>query len=237
MTLMLSKLFDAAIRVSNPWSLTALGIACVCLVVYLLVTKRFGKMARIVGIVAIVAIVVLVITSIYHSKIDIYRVRITVVGQQGTPVEDAKVWSSLGGEPKKVEGGWEFDIPAVLRPLDGRLTVWASVDTAYLYGSTELQLDTDYSPAGRIQLGRDQTARVRGLIIDRSNHAIPSAHVSVAGYESDTVVTDNGGNFELPAHAARDQKVLLHVEAKGYAGVTQWHPAGDEPATIILDRK
>ena len=41
----------------------------------------------------------------------------------------------------------------------------------------------------------------------------------------------------LPAHAASMQNVLLHAEADGYAGVTQWHMAGDQPATIVLDRK
>jgi hypothetical protein len=34
----------------------------------------------------------------------IYRVRVTVLDPAQVPVEDAKVWSSMGGEPKKVAG-------------------------------------------------------------------------------------------------------------------------------------
>jgi hypothetical protein len=59
----------------------------------------------------------------------------------------------------------------------------------------------------------------------------------VAGYEAEAVVTGEGGGFVLPAHAALAQKVLLHAETNGYEGVTQWHMAGDQPATIVLDRK
>ena len=73
--------------------------------------------------------------------------------------------------------------------------------------------------------------------MDRRGRAVAGARVSVAGYESEAAVTQAGGNFVLPAHAARAQNVLLHAEADGYAGVTQWHMAGDQPATIVLDRK
>ena len=59
----------------------------------------------------------------------------------------------------------------------------------------------------------------------------------MAGYEGETFVTQAGGNFVLPAHVARAQKVLLHAEGHGYAGVTQWHMAGEQPAVIVLDQK
>ena len=51
-----------------------------------------------------------------------YRVRAIVLDPQNTPVSEAKVWSSLGGEPMRVEGGWLFTIPAETRPKDGVLT-------------------------------------------------------------------------------------------------------------------
>jgi hypothetical protein len=230
-------LFAAATRVSSPWSLAAFGIAAIICVVYLLGKwKRSGKGSLIAGF-AIVAIVVIALGSLYLSKVDIYRVRITVIGPQGTPTEDAKVWSSIGGEPKKVAGGWQFDIPATSRPADGKLTVWASMDSAYLNGSADAQLFADYNPSVSIQVKADQTASVRGLVVDRSNRSIAGALVTVAGYGSEAVVTQEGGNFVLPAHASREQSVLLRVEAKGYVAATQWHPAGNDPATIVLDRK
>lgn len=52
----------------------------------------------------------------------IYRVRVTVIDPQRVPVEDAKVWSTVGGEPKKVAGGWQFDIPGASLPGDGKVT-------------------------------------------------------------------------------------------------------------------
>jgi hypothetical protein len=235
---MISQLFDAATRVSNLVALGAFGIAGIAAIFFFLVKFRGGKVPP-VAWGAIVGIVLLGIIPIIlnHSSLAIYRVRVTVVGPQGTPVDDAKVWSSMGGEPKKVAGGWQFDIPSGSRPADGKLTVWAALEAAYLKGSTDVQLQGDLNPAASIQLTSDQTASVRGLVTDRSGRSIAGARVSVAGYENEAILTQTGGNFVLPAHAARDQNVLLHAEAKGYIAATQWHPAGDHPAMIILDRK
>lgn len=230
----MTQFFELSSRISTPWALAAFAIAAILF--YLV--KRRGKVPPIAWA-AIAAIVLLGLVPILTqlSSVAIYRVRVTVVSPESTPVEDAKVWSSMGGEPKKVAGGWQFDIPSAARPADGKLTVWASRDAAYQKGSREVQLDSDHNPAVAIQLQSDKTASLRGLVTDRRGHAVAGARVSVAGYENEAVLTQAGGNFALPAHAARDQNALLHAEAKGYAGASQWHPAGDTPATIVLDRK
>lgn len=166
----------------------------------------------------------------------IYRVRITVVDPRQIPVEDAEVWSSVGGEPKRVAGGWQFDIPAASRPADGRLTIYAAKKPAFLSGQVDVQLGKDPNPAITIQLKKDTSAFVRGIVLDDSGHSISGARVSVAGYDKEALATDKDGNFNLPVHASKDQQVLLHVEKKGYQPTSQWHPAGDEPVTIILER-
>ena len=233
----MSQLFEVAAHVSTPWTLAAFAMAAIVFLVTHLV-KRRGKI-RSISWAAITAIVLLALVTIIAllSSLAIYRVRVTVVGPQGTPVEDAKVWSSLGGEAKKVAGGWQLDIPAAARSADRKMTIWASLDVAYLKGSQEVQLADDLNPAVTIRLISDKTATVRGLVIDRQGRAVADARVSVAGYESEGAITQAGGNFVLPAHAADGQNVLLHAEANGYAGVTQNHMAGDRPATIVLDRK
>ncbi len=231
----MARLFETAARISTPWALAAFAIAAIVFVL----AKRRGKVPAIAwaGIGAIVLLGIVPILAQLRSA-AIYHVRITVVGPDGTPVEDAKVWSAAGGEPKKVAGGWQFDIPAAAAPADGMLTVWASLETAFLKGSQEVRLAEDHNPVTTIRLAGDKTATVRGIIMDRQNErAIAGARVSIVGYESEQVVTGEGGGFVLPAHAASSQNVLLHVEASGYEGLTQWHPAGDQPATIMLARK
>src|SRR5271156_51022 len=56
---------------------------------------------------------------------DIFRVKVVVLNPQGVPAEDTKVWSSLGGEGKRVAGGWEFDIPGSVAPLNRTLDIYA----------------------------------------------------------------------------------------------------------------
>jgi hypothetical protein len=55
-----------------------------------------------------------------------------------------------GPEPKKVAGAWRFDSSA--RPADGKLSVWASLYTAYLKGSQEVRLDGDRNPGVTIRI-------------------------------------------------------------------------------------
>jgi hypothetical protein len=166
---------------------------------------------------------------------EIYRVRVTVINPQDVPVEHAKVWSSFGGEAKKVAGGWQFDIPSASKPHNGQLSVFALDEGDSLTGQANVILDNDYNPAVTVKLKHDETATVRGQVVDGKNQAIAGARVVVIGYESDVVITKEDGNFELPAHAV-GQMVTLHAEKPGYDAVTQRHPAGRHPATLVLEK-
>ena len=234
---MFLKIFETSASISDQWSLAAFAIAAILY----LVLKRRGTVGPIAWA-SILAIVLLglvpILASVYVDRTAIYRVRVTVLDPQQSPVDDAKVWSSVGGEGKRVAGGWQFDIPAAAKPVDGKLTVYAAVPSAFLTGRCELQLTHDRNPSLVVRLARDSSGTIRGIVIDSvSNEAIVGARVSVVGYESEAVVTQAGGNFQLPAHAAKGQQVRLHWERKGYVADSTDHPAGDFPATLTLHRK
>ena len=112
-------LIRIASGITNLWSLAAFGLAAV---VYLLV-KRRGTIPGLAWITIWILILAPIVVSAYStiSRTNMYRIRVTVVGAQGVPVEEAMVWSSAGGEPKKVSGGWEFDVPMASRPADGKI--------------------------------------------------------------------------------------------------------------------
>lgn len=224
--------------ITDPWKLAAFAIAAVLTVVLML---RRQIVPRAFWIIILLLVIIPIGASVYQDLVKakssndtIYRVRVTVIGMEQIPVEDAKVWSSFGGEPKKVAGGWQFDIPAASRPQDGKLEIFASQEDSSLIGKSELQLDRDYNPAVTIQLTRNEY-KVRGQVVDRNERAIAGARVFVVGYETEAVITKEGGNFELPAHAAVNQSVLLYAEKDGLA-IKQVHQAGDYPAILKLTR-
>jgi tetratricopeptide (TPR) repeat protein len=231
-------LFRIAAGIVNPISLVAFTVAAIVLIV----SKRQGPVPSMAWIVIAVLVLAALGIPVYRDirlqrETAIYRVRATVVDPQGGPVENATVWSMIGGEPKKVPGGWQFDIPVAIKPQDGKLTIYARIPSAFLIGSSDLQLGADLNPTVTVKLKKEESASVRGQVIDDQNKAIPGVRVSVVGYESEAVITQAGGNFDLPAHAANGQSVQLHAEKDRYSAVDQLHPAGDTPATLILTLK
>ena len=167
----------------------------------------------------------------------IYRVRVTVLDPQQILVDDAKVWSSVGEEPLKVAGGWQIEIQASNKPLDGKIIIFASKKSTFLVGKYELVLENDPNPAITVQMAKNKSAYIRGIVTDEKGKAISAARVSIVGYEEETVTTSPNGNFVLQAHAAEGEKVLLHIEAEKHQPLNAWYPVGDKPITIILAKK
>ncbi len=117
---------------------------------------------------------------------------------------------------------------------------------AYEDGYLELQVT---NPAGHVVKGieftcaqgcatapSDASAKVRGQIVDNKNRGITGVKVFVVGYDAEAMTTKEGGNFELPAHAAIDQQVLVHAEKTGYRGADRHHPAGDTTLKMTLGK-
>jgi hypothetical protein len=59
------------------------------------------KAGIVAGIIGTVATIVGMLISGVNNESSLYRVRVTVISPDQIPVEDAKVWSSFGGEPNK----------------------------------------------------------------------------------------------------------------------------------------
>ena len=227
------SIYEIASRLTHPISLAAFGLA---IILGVLTLKRKVPVGAwiVIALLVIAPIAISAYAEIVKQRVteeSIYKVRVTVITPEGTPTDEAKVWGP--GEAKKITGGWQFDIPKGSKPKDGKLVIYASLPNRFLVGQQPIVLGEDYNPHVTISLQQNHV-KIRGNVIDERNRAVAGASVTVSGYASEVVVTDATGSFVLPAHAARDEQVLLHVEKKGYTAVEQWHPAGDFPATIML---
>ena len=242
---LITQIFETAAKVGNAWSLSAFAIAALTVIVALALKKKnLSKNANrmIAGIIVATVLVVIVAAlppavRAYRESHGIYRLRVTVEDPGGMTTNDAKVTSSIGGEPKKVEGGWEFDIPTGSKPKDGKLTVYAEVKSAFLKGKQDVELTNDYNLTAQVRLDHDRTAHIRGRVVDRAGNPIADVQVSVVGYESEAVPTGTLGQFDLPAHAAEGQPVQIAAFKKGFGSFSEWKQAGDQPETVVLDRK
>ena len=229
--------FQSAASVKTVWGMIAVAIVAL----FFLSRKQRGKASRFVWAVAI-GIIILALVSILgwlqlqregaHER-AIYHLRVTVLDPQQIPVNDARVWSSIDAIPKKVDGGWEFSIPAGSKPVDGKLIVYAQVQNVFWMGRQAVALSGDYYPSATILLRADDRAQIRGIVEDATGKGIAGARVSVVGYSAETVTTKEDGGFVLPAHAADGQQVELHVKVN-HRALDQWHPAGKSPATLVV---
>lgn len=250
----MAEVIEIASKVSTPLALGGLVAAFFFFILRQIVARNiFPTLTKNLGagilrliidrlfVLALVAVVLgfagFVVSTVSGKPPELYRVRVTVIDAEQKPVEDAKVWSSMGGEPKKVAGGWQFDIPAVSKPVEGKLTLFAELRNAFQKGRKELDLAEDYNPTVVIPLEKDTSAAIRGMVVDPSGRAVSGVRVSVVGYGSEAATTDEDGSFELAAHASPGQQVQLHAEKEGFEPTNQWHPAGHSPVTITLDPK
>jgi Carboxypeptidase regulatory-like domain len=220
-----------ASHITNPYTVVVFVACLAALVFYPLKNKRIAYILAIV--LTILALGTLAASTFVQLR-GVYRVRVTVLGPDGSPVDDAHVSSSIGGEPKKVEGGWEFDIPPQTRPADGKVIFFASEASAFLTGRATLILAQDYYPTTTIQLIAETSAMIRGVVVDERRRPVDGATVSVAGYK-DVTVTDKMGNFTLPAHAADGQIVEVRAQKDELVGSISV-PAGNVPVEVMVKR-
>ncbi len=233
----MNKLFDVSTKVSSAWSLAAFAI----IALVLLVIKLKGRKVPTVAWAAVVAVVLValvpIIGLVYMNSFGIYRVRVVVLDEHQTPTNEAKVTCSVGGEVKKIDGGWECDIPSKSKPADDKMQAYASIEDAFLTGHAELELKDGYNIVATIALVKDTSARIIGFVADDGEAPLEGVRISVVGYESEVWITGKGGNFSLPAHAAKGQQIRISASKDGYTATAEWHQAGEFPITIRLHRQ
>jgi hypothetical protein len=222
-----------ASHITHPVTIAAFALVFAASAFALALRAKKPRIAWVLAVGIIVLGLAPLAASTFLQSRGVYRVRVAVLGPDRSPIEDAHVSSSIGGEPKKVENGWEFDIPPQSRPADGKLKLCASVNYAFLAGRSTLILGEDYFPTAEIQLDRDTSAIIRGDVIDEHSRPVAGAHVWIPGYP-DNAVTDERGNFVLPAHAADGQVVRLRAQ-KDQLNADISTPAG-KPAELMLKR-
>jgi hypothetical protein len=233
---MIEQLFEIAAKVGTIWSLAAFSVAAIVAVVSIIAKAR-GKNAVIAyGAFCLIGMIGLA-PFVAHAYLDthgVYRVRVNVVNDHNLPVDDARVTSSIGAEVKKVDGGWELDIPPGAKPKDGKLTVRASQLSAFLQGHTDTILNDDFNPVTTVTLIRDTSAEIHGIILDQRSQPVSGVSVGVVGFEAESTSTGVNGTFTLAAHAAEGQQVELYARKDHFGSTTSWSQAGNFPVTIVL---
>lgn len=231
----MDKALELASHITHPGTIAVFVAVIAAGVLFGGLKSKKSRNPRIVLIILSAGIVGLGFLPLVASTIaqwrNIYHVRVIVLGPDHSPAENAYVSSSAGGEPKRVESGWEFDIPPQTRPADGRVVFYASVKSSFLSGNSTLVLANDYFPMVTIQLNSDASASLRGVVVDEHGAAVARAEVSIVGY-SDVVVTNETGNFLLPAHAAEGQIVQVRAQ-KGPLVGSMSVPAGRSVELVI----
>jgi hypothetical protein len=248
----LKDMVGAIAQVNSAWSIAAFAIAAILGVLNRTLAspdaqRRRGQKAPailsnsfvwpIVGAICFLgALPILANTYLESLKIrggEFYRVRVIVLDPQGNPASGATLRTTVSNETTATSQDTAvITIPKALVPADGKVTVFADLDSAFLHGRTDAQLGVDLNPSITVNLKAARDATIAGLVQDEAGRAVAGATVSVVGGESGE--TSATGSFLLKTNAAVGQVVRLHAEKRGFAGVDQDHPAGREPVTLVM---
>jgi hypothetical protein len=250
-------LVGAIAHVNSAWSIAAFAIAATVAVLKLFLAspdaaRRRGKAPPPMLAGSVVWPIVFVIcflgtlpilanTYLESLKIrqqtgegGVYRVRVTVLDPDGKPVAGTTLRTTASNETSvTARDEAVVMIPRATLPADGKATIFADLDSAFLHGRADVQLAADPNPSVVIQLRASTDATVTGLVEDDNGRAISGATVSVLGGESGETAAN--GSFTLKTHTPAGQVVRLHIEKPAYRAVDQEHPAGRDPVTIVLD--
>ena len=248
-------LLGAIAHVNSIWSIAAFAIAAVVAVLKVTVAspngaRRKGKSAPpalshaivwpIVTVICLLGALPIVANTFLESRRiqqqSLFRVRVTVLDPQGNPISGVTLRTTASNETTATaDGAGVVTIPAGALPADRKVTIFADLESAFLHGRTNVQLADDPNPSVTIEIKSNRDAAVAGVVEDEQGRAIAAATVHVIG--GDSGETSATGSFTLKANAAVGQTVRLHAEKKGYKPVDQDHPAGREPATLVLARE
>jgi hypothetical protein len=167
---------------------------------------------------------------------DVATIRITILGPDMMPMENSVIRSSIGGETKEVAAGWELEVAESKLPIDRKIIIYAEQKQAHLKGQGEIVVSGEKTTSASILLQRDISARVKGNVSDEKGRPVADAIVSILE-TAESTTTDPQGFFILPTNGAEGEEVRLRVIKYGYEPLDQYHPAGSNPAYIILRRK
>jgi hypothetical protein len=209
--IMWEKALEISSHITHPYTVAAFALVFAAMALLLALKSKRPRIASLLACVLMVlGLSPLVASSILAGR-GIYHVRITVLGTDGQPVNQAELTSSSSGELKQANGNWEFDLSPQARPSSGEITFYASVKDAYLAGKSTLALKSDYYPAVTLQLSQLPRVTIRGTVVDDRGRSVSGARVAVSGY-SDITTSDEMGNFSLPSHNAEGQMLSIRAE-------------------------
>jgi hypothetical protein len=209
--------------------------------------SRFGE----VGVKAIGGFALFVLVLIFWFSplspmksapvpISNYRVHLSFVDKDKRPVQATYVESSLG-EAVKVGDTWEINIPANKLPAHKTVTISARTESPPLFGRIDRKLGNLIDEAAQIQLDRDRSFGVHGVVVEQGlsdDIRLPDAVVRING-SLDETRTDKNGNFSFPPNWGKSEQIYLTAEKQGYQPVREqvYAVADQQGAYIVLQRK
>lgn len=164
---------------------------------------------------------------------SIYSVRVMPIGPGGQPIAGTTIDTSIPTVTKRVEDGWEIEIPASALPAGRRLDVWVRKEDDFLHGHAQLRLADDLRPGLRVELQKE-LATVAGLVVDEADRPVEDARVFVVGHPGAAYRTGGDGQFSLAAHAAEGEIVHLRADKPGYRPAEEYPYGGERSVRITL---
>ena len=163
-----AEVLNRAAEITHPLGLAAAGLAFAFLLIlsagHVAGTPKKRWPVFAVGLtIVVVSSIPAILRGVAWIR-GVYHLRVIALGPDHLPRPGARMTSSVGGEPKQVSGGWEFDIPVQTMPPGGTVSILASVDSEFLSGAVTTSLSDSYYPSVTIQLAKDTSATIAGIV-------------------------------------------------------------------------
>jgi hypothetical protein len=171
-TNLIEKALEAAGGITHPISAAVFAVIFACFALTFALKHKKTQIALLLAGGLLILGLAPLASSTFLASRGLYRIRLIVLDPDGQPVPQAVIICSAGGEIEKSANGWEINLPPQSVPTNHKLTLFASVNEAYLAGSSDLMLAGNYYLGATIKLQPLPPVEVRGVVLDEKNHSV-----------------------------------------------------------------
>lgn len=126
----------------------------------------------------------------------LYKIIVVVLDPRQRPVNDAEVWTNTIHKRAGESSEWQLEVLSSNVPADGKITIYAAKNAAFLTGYKSIRLGSEASPQVEIQLTEEKRV-LQARVIDLAGEPVAGVRLTTTQVGAAEGLTDEMGRVRI----------------------------------------